>query len=200
MFNRYYCIKSLVHSPAPFKPNWVILLWAFGRICQWAFIRSKSTVLVCTGGYGYLILTWEDSDGWLSGRDFQVPSLPPQWTKFQNLPSSQECCHFTPFYSFHRPTSPPGSWMYLLLSNPPSLAQAFKASSKLLLLAEGISPPPPSSTWTILMIFKKKWKSHTFICVVYQLDSLLFSLGLHSLMQKGDSSDQPLATWGSSAV
>lgn len=63
------------------------------------------------------------------------------------------------------------------------------------------SPPPPlSSTWTILMIFKKKWKSHTFICVVYQLDSLLFSLGLHSLMPKGDSSDQPLATWGSAAV
>lgn len=143
-----------------------------------------------TGEYGYLILTWEDNDGWLSGRDFQVPSLPPQWTKFQNLPSSQECCHFTPFYSYHRPPSTPGSWMYLLLSEPHSLAQAFKASSKLLLLAEGVSLPPPSSTWTLLMIFKKKCKSQAFFGVVYRLDSLLFSLSLHSLTQKGDSSSR----------
>lgn len=99
---------------------------------------------------GYLILTWEDNDGWLSGRDFQVPSLPPQWTKFQNLPSSQNVVISHPST---RTTVPPArqaagciycslnSTAWLRLSKLPVNCSFWQKASP------SLHPPPPGLSW-----------------------------------------------------
>lgn len=97
--------------------------------------------------------------------------------KVPNLLSSCECCCFPPFCSHHHPTCTPGIWLYLLLSKPTSLSQAFNALSKLLFLSEGSSSPLPSSIWNLLMIFKNKCKSQAFskIFDVYRMDFIVLS-------------------------